>query len=61
MLGMADGSFRKKESFSAESFTARFSRNEIVSTSLFLSSLDSASLEVLSLLVMEEASSLWYP
>ena len=54
--GMDAGNFRKKASFSEESFTARFSRKEIISTSLFFNALDSASLEVFRRLVIAEAS-----
>ena len=57
---MAVGSFRKKASFSDESFTARFSRKEIISASLVFSALDSASLDVLSRLEGADASRRWY-
>ena len=56
---MAAGSFLKKASFSAESLTARFSRKEMVSTSLFFSTLDSASLEGFRRRVGADASSRW--
>ncbi len=54
--GIEAGRRRKKASFSAESFTAKFSRKEIISTSLFFRALDSASLEVLRRRVIAEAS-----
>lgn len=47
--GIAAGSLLKNASFSEESFTDKFSRKDIISTSLVFRALDSASLEVLSL------------
>lgn len=57
--GIVAGSLRKKASFSAESFTASVSRNAIVSTSLFFSTLDSASFAGFRRRVGADASSRW--
>ena len=56
---MAAGRRLKKASFSAESLRARFSRKAMLSTSLFLRTLDSASLEGFRRREGAEASSRW--
>ncbi len=57
--GMAWGSLLKNWSFSALSLTARFSRKAIVSTSLFLRTLLSASLDGFKRLAGCELSRRW--